>query len=192
MLLQDPVDLLPENQRNLALEWRPCTRCPLHEGIFHYVFYRGHSPCQVLFIGEAPGKQENLSGIPFVGRAGDLLNDIIASTNMDFTYGIMNVLACAPFTKDKISGKIGVRPPTLEEANACRPRFLETIYRANPGLIVLLGTTAKKFLKLPNDLTHISVLELKHPAYMLRKGGRKCLDFERSVLYLQEALEDLI
>lgn len=104
----------------------------------------------------------------------------------------MNVLSCAPFTKDKNTGKIGVRPPTPIEAEACRPRFLEQIYCADPKMIVLLGKSAKTYLKLPKDLEHVKILELYHPAYLLRKGGLSSLEYDKTLLYLNEAIEELL
>jgi DNA polymerase len=155
------------------------------------VFYRGQCPCDVLFIGEAPGKDENLSGTPFIGRSGALLDGIIEEVGQDFSYGIQNILACIPLDKDKHTGKVGVRAPTAAEAEACNPRFVETIIRAEPTLIVLLGKTAKKYLKLPKYLSYTEVLELQHPAYMLRKGGKSSLEYKRAILYLRNKLEEL-
>jgi DNA polymerase len=145
----------------------------------------------VLFIGEAPGKEEDKTGLPFVGKSGDLLEYIIGETELTFSYGIMNVLACIPPEINKVTGKVGVRKPTPQEADACRPRFLETLYTANPELIVLLGQSAKKFARIPKELSDIPVLELYHPAYIARKGGKKSIECTRAILYLKETLEEI-
>lgn len=184
------MDLLPKKIYEIASEWSPCTRCPLHEGIFHYVFFRGECPCDVLFVGEAPGKSENLSGVPFIGKSGNILDTLIADIGIDFSYGIQNIVACAPFVHDK--GKVSVRPPSKEEADACRPRFLKTVEECNPKILIELGKTAKKYVRLPKELAHIQVLEIPHPAYMLRKGGLNSLEYKRAVLYIKEVLKETL
>lgn len=171
-------------------KYEGCKKCNLYKGIFHYVWYRGsEGPVDILFLGEAPGKMEDLSGKPFVGKSGDLLDHIIADTGLQFTYGITNIVCCIPKTIDEMTGKVGVRPPTKDEAEACRGRLLEVIMNASPSLIVLLGKTAKKYIKLPKSLRDIPVVELVHPAYVLRNGGRNSLEYKRCILYLQEACE---
>lgn len=189
-MIQNPLDLLPQPIYDIAEEWSPCNRCPLHEGIFHYVFFRGTCPCDVLFIGEAPGKDDNLAGIPFVGKYGSILDSLIAEIGIDFTYGIQNIIACTPFTTT--NGKLSVRVPSKEEADACKPRFLETIKRCNPKIIIELGKTAKKYLKLPKELSQIKVIEVPHPAYIHRKGGLNSLEYKRAVLYARETLKEIL
>ena len=165
--------------------WRTCSKCKDLNPCNH-VFYRGRIPCDILFIGEAPGHNEDLCGLPFVGRSGNLLDSLIveAKHDLDFVHGITNVLCCIPIDK---AAKI--RPPTREEAKNCRPRLNETIIRTNPSMLCILGTVAKKYTKTMKATRILPTLELAHPAYMLRNGGINSLDYMRSVIYLKEFVE---
>lgn len=83
--------------RSLALEAGACRRCPLHQGRTHVVFYRGAARPRVVFVGEAPGRDEDLAGVPFVGRAGRRLDAAISEVGLAPTeYGIVNLLKCRP------------------------------------------------------------------------------------------------
>jgi DNA polymerase len=194
----NPYVDLPEAVQGIVKAWKGCQDCELHKGICNYVFFRGSAPCDVLFIGEAPGNDEDLCGLPFVGRSGAMLESWIAlarEEGLKFTYGITNIVACIPKTLDEETGKKGVRPPTKQEADACKLRLLTTIQRCSPSLIVVVGKTAKKYLRIPargmEKEYNTPVLELQHPAYILRKGGRNSLEYKRNYLYLKEAIENL-
>ena len=178
--------------------FKGCKDCSLHKGVCNYVFYRGEAPCDVLFIGEAPGYDEDLCGLPFVGRSGAILERMISDVREEgvkFSYGITNVVSCIPKVVDEETGKRTVRAPTKEEADACRFRLLTTIRTASPKLIALVGKTAKKYLRIPArempEEHKLPVLEIQHPAYMLRKGGLQSLEYKRNTLYLREAIECL-
>lgn len=180
-----PSSILP-----IVQECSDCKKCELYENAFHYVFYRGESPCDVLFLGEAPGVKENISGYPFVGKGGSLLDGICSEVQRDFTYGVTNIVACAPLIKDDVTGIIYTRVPSKLEAEACRPRLVSTIRAASPKLIVLLGKTAKKYLKLPKDM-QIEVLELSDIKTMLKNDGESSLQYQRAIIYLNEKLGEL-
>jgi len=132
------------------------------------VLYRGHLPCDVLFIGEAPGESEDGLGIPFIGDSGRCLEKLwnqalfsagypavvsdpdgairesFTETGINPSYGITNIVACIPrHPGEHATGEL--RPPTKTEAEACRPRLIEILEMANPQLIALLGDTAKRF-----------------------------------------------
>jgi DNA polymerase len=162
------------------------------------VFYRGDAPCEVLFIGEAPGKDEDLSGKPFVGKSGEILEHMIATLKEEgvkFSYGITNVVCCIPLTDpDELTGERKVRKPLKIEADACKLRLLTTIQKADPQVIVLLGETAKKYCKVPKHFKQYESprVELKHPAYIIRNGGKNSLEFKKNYLYLKEALEQYL
>lgn len=133
----------------------------------HHVFYRGEKTCEVLFIGEAPGNSEDVLGLPFIGPAGKLLDSILkdAVHPKRFIWGVTNIVCCAPWDNetDKFSRK--TRPPSKEEAKACKPRLQELIELVQPKAVVLVGASASKYLawcKLPR-------LSIIHPAAMLRK-----------------------
>lgn len=195
--------------KKVVKDWQGCTKCPLHATRHEIVFYRGEAPCDVLFLGESPGKDEDLFGEPFIGRAGKLLDQWIEDSQQEicrtlneeaqraksciyyhnagsdiYTFGITNIIACKP-TDDK--GKI--RPPSKEEAAACSRRLIDTISAANPKLIILLGQVAKKYHKIPAHLANVPVVELQHPAYVLRQGGIGCYAYDSNLLKLVEALE---
>lgn len=121
------------------------------------------------------------------------------------TWAVTNAVCCIPLTEDD-----DIRKPTLEEMEACRPRFYEFINICQPRLAVLLGESAIKAWKKANlhkqgfdftDSTPICTLELQHPAYLLRNGANinrtfsenynACLDFKRDYLKLRDALKVL-
>lgn len=197
--------------RNIIKVWRDCTRCPLGSAktTHTHVFYRGSCPCDVLFIGEAPGKDEDLVGQPFVGRAGDVLDAWIEDSQQElcnyknengdgktfhhnaardsYKFGITNILCCLPLDE---KGKI--RPPTKAEAKECSPRLQATILAAKPRLIIILGGSARDYHKIPESLSHIPVVELQHPAFILRQGGIGSMTYDRNLLTLTDALEQYL
>ena len=118
-----------------------CTQCP-HLAAFRTqtVFGVGNPDAEIMFIGEAPGADEDARGEPFVGRAGQLLTKIIETMGFkrDEVY-IANVLKCRP---DMPRGVAGNRPPTLEEMQTCLPYLKEQIDIVQPKVLVALGATA--------------------------------------------------
>jgi DNA polymerase len=153
-----------------------CTRCPLHTGRTHIVNSDGNRKARLMFVGEAPGADEDLQARPFVGRAGQLLNKIIEAIGMkreDVLIG--NVNRCRPPQN---------RTPTIEEAKTCKPFLLREIAVAQPEVIVVLGNTAMKNLldtkegitKMRGqflDYKGIKVMPTFHPAYLLRDPSKK-------------------
>jgi DNA polymerase len=153
-----------------------CTRCPLNAGRTHIVNSEGNRQARLMFVGEAPGADEDMQARPFVGRAGQLLNKIIEAIGMkreDVLIG--NVNRCRPPQN---------RTPTLDEAKTCKPFLLREIAVAQPQVIVVLGNTAMKNLldtkegitKLRGtfqDYKGIKVMPTFHPAYLLRDPSKK-------------------
>lgn len=119
----------------IAQEVASCTRCGLASTRKHTVFERGNPQSALCFIGEAPGADEDASGIPFVGAAGRLLDKMIAAMGLDVEKDVYvcNIIKCRP---------PGNRRPTPDEMNACRPFFEEQIAKVSPKVIVALGNTA--------------------------------------------------
>ena len=115
-----------------------CHACPLAEGRTQTVFGDGNPNARVLFIGEAPGKNEDLQGVPFVGKAGQNLNTLleIAGLQREDVF-IANVLKCRP---------PGNRDPRPEEIDVCPPFLREQTRTINPEFIVTLGNFATKFI----------------------------------------------
>lgn len=111
-----------------------CQKCPLRAGCTRVVPGEGNPAADIMFIGEGPGFDEDKTGRPFVGRAGELLTKMIHAIGMERTeVYICNVVKCRP---------PGNRTPTPEEAEACKPYLRAQVALVRPKIIVLLGTTA--------------------------------------------------
>ena len=153
-----------------------CLRCPLHERRTQVVHTTGNLEADLMFIGEAPGADEDEQGVPFIGRAGQLLTKIIESIGYkreDVAIG--NINRCRP---------PGNRAPTLVEAHTCRPFLLREIAVIKPKVIVVLGNTAlHNLLDTKTGITKIrgqfqdyfgvKVMPTFHPAYLLRDPNKK-------------------
>jgi uracil-DNA glycosylase family 4 len=156
-----------------------CRRCKLWSGRTHLVFGVGHPRAEVMFIGEGPGRDEDLQGEPFVGRAGQLLTDIITKgmgLRREDVY-IANVIKCRPPEN---------RDPEPDEIDACEPFLLRQIELVRPRVIVALGKFAVQTLlktKVPimrlrgnwHAYHGIKLMPTLHPAYLLRNPGDKKL-----------------
>jgi uracil-DNA glycosylase len=153
-----------------------CIRCPLYERRTHIVHTEGNRSARLMFIGEAPGADEDAQARPFVGRAGQLLTRIIESIGFkreDVLIG--NVNRCRPPQN---------RPPTPDEAATCKPFLLREIASVGPEVIVVLGNTATQNLlgvkqgisRLRGqfqDYQGVKVMPTFHPAYLLRDPSKK-------------------
>ncbi len=153
-----------------------CTRCPLHTGRTQIVHTTGNFQADLMFVGEAPGADEDEQGFPFVGRAGQLLTKIIEGIGMkreDVCIG--NINRCRP---------PGNRQPILPEAEACKPFLLREIAVVRPKVIVVMGNTATQNLLNTKvgitrlrgnfqDYFGVKVMPTFHPAYLLRDPHKK-------------------
>jgi uracil-DNA glycosylase len=153
-----------------------CTDCLLHRGRTHVVFGVGNPQAELMFVGEAPGRDEDLQGEPFVGRAGQLLTRIIEAMGMkrQDVY-IANVIKCRPPNN---------RNPEADEIARCEPYLIRQIALVKPRMIVALGTFAAQTLlqtKLPisqlrgrfHTYQGVRVRPTFHPAFLLRNPERK-------------------
>ena len=152
-------------------EVKGCTKCELHEGRTHTVFGEGDSEAQLMFIGEGPGENEDLTGRPFVGKAGGLLGKMIAGMGLQREdVFIANVVKCRPPNN---------RVPTAHEVATCTPYLEKQIEWIRPKVIITLGLPATKHmlkLNLPMGKMRgqwyswrgIRVMPTYHPAYLLR------------------------
>ena len=115
-----------------------CTRCKLHQGRNHIVFGVGDPRAELMFVGEGPGADEDAQGEPFVGRAGQLLNNMIKAMGLrrEDVY-IANIVKCRP---------PGNRQPERDECETCSPFLMRQIATIEPKAIVALGATAAKNL----------------------------------------------
>jgi uracil-DNA glycosylase family 4 len=122
----------------LYTEVQACTRCPLHETRANAVFGAGDADAGVMFVGEAPGADEDRQGLPFVGRAGQLLNELLEGIGMSREdVFIANVLKSRP---------PGNRDPQPLEIEACRPYLFEQVRLIEPKVVCTLGNFATKLL----------------------------------------------
>src|SRR5207244_4450732 len=119
--------------------WKDCTACPLCQQRDRIVLARGQVPCDVVFVGEAPGASEDVLGQPFVGPAGRLLDQIIErALPAGARFALTNLVACFP----REAKARGENMPEVKEILACRPRLLEFIDLCRPKLVVRVGREA--------------------------------------------------
>jgi DNA polymerase len=153
-----------------------CTRCQLHKGRNKLVFGDGNPAARLMFVGEGPGADEDAQGIPFVGKAGQLLNNMIAAMGLkrQEVY-IANVVKCRP---------PGNRTPEPEEGNTCSPFLFRQIDVVRPQVLVALGATAATYLlgaRQPlaglrgrvHAFRGMQLIVTYHPAYLLRDPRQK-------------------
>ena len=165
-----------ETFEQIHCEIGDCTRCPLHQERTHVVHTEGNRQARLMFVGEAPGADEDAQARPFVGRAGQLLTKIIEAIGLKREEVLIgNVNRCRP---------PGNRAPTAEEASMCKPFLLREIAVVQPEVIVVLGNTAmKNLLDTREGITRlrgrfqdykgIKVMPTFHPAYLLRDPSKK-------------------
>ncbi|MBI5143952.1 MAG: uracil-DNA glycosylase [Candidatus Omnitrophica bacterium] len=162
---------LSSDLESLKREVRNCTRCDLHATRRNVVFGSGNPKARVLFIGEAPGEEEDIQAMPFVGRAGQLLTKIIEAIGLkrQDVY-IANILKCRPPNN---------RMPLPTEILACEENIQRQIEIIKPKVICTLGKFASQTLlktQVPisslrgkfQDYNGIKVMPTFHPAYLLR------------------------
>ena len=154
---------------------RDCQACPLGAGRIRFVFGEGTPAARMMFIGEGPGRDEDLQGRPFVGRAGELLDKMIAAIGYQRRdVYITNIVKCRPPDN---------RTPTPQESQSCLPYVRRQIELIRPGVIVTLGATPlRELLGVKTGITRIRgqwqrldmlggipVMPTFHPAYVLRQ-----------------------
>ena len=166
-----------------------CTGCNLAQQRHNVVFGEGPSNATLMVVGEAPGREEDLTGRPFVGPSGELLTKMLKAIDIDREeVFITSVVKCRPPKN---------RTPRAEEIKSCKPILKAQIELIKPKLILALGTVAahtllktqERITNLRNKLHHldgIKVVVTYHPAYILRFGGIKQKNLKK------EAWEDLL
>ncbi len=177
--LKPPVHPLSRSSETFESIWADignCTRCPLYEARTHIVHTDGNHRARLMFVGEAPGADEDAQARPFVGRAGQLLTKIIEAIGFRREEVLIgNVNRCRPPAN---------RPPTPEEAATCKPFLLREIAAVRPEVIVVLGNTAmRNLLDTKVGITKLrghfqeyqgaKVMPTFHPAYLLRDPSKK-------------------
>jgi DNA polymerase len=183
-----PRPTLPQVREELG----DCTRCKLHAGRTQIVFGVGNPKAKLVFVGEAPGADEDAQGEPFVGRAGQLLTKIIQAMGLqrEDVY-ICNIIKCRPPSN---------RTPESDEILACQPFLLKQLQAIGPQFVCALGGPAAQTLlqtKEPisrlrgkfYDFHGIPLLPTFHPAYLLRNPHEKKTVWEDMKLLLQKMRE---
>jgi uracil-DNA glycosylase len=181
-----PVQILrsPEALAAIRHELGDCTRCKLHaQGRKQIVFGVGNPAADIMFVGEAPGADEDTQGVPFVGRAGQLLTKMIEAMGLsrDDVY-IANVLKCRPPNN---------RDPQPDEVETCEPFLFQQIASVQPKVVIALGAfAARALLKTQDPISRMrgrvykyrgaDLIPTFHPSFLLRSPG-----------YKREAWEDL-
>jgi DNA polymerase len=184
VVVQETPIALPDGDRAAKIEALkqivlPCVKCA-HLAAFrkHVVFGVGNPEARLMFVGEAPGADEDTEGEPFVGKAGQLLTKMIEAMGLKRSdVYIANVLKCRP---DMPPGSTGNRTPTLSEMATCLPYLRKQVELIQPQVMVALGLTAVKGLLAMDDILMgkvrgnwmdfggIPVMPTYHPAYLLR------------------------
>ena len=178
-----------EQLRSTALE---CTMCPLAAGRTQVVFGVGDPQADLLFVGEGPGREEDLAGEPFVGRSGKLLDRLMLEEiglTRDRCY-IANVVKCRPPQN---------RNPAPDEIEACRPYLEEQITLIKPSVVITLGNFATRLLLETTDgirQLRGSVFPYRsghlvptyHPAYVLRAGGEALAEMRADLVRAKRLL----
>jgi len=166
----------PAALKEIRDEIGDCTRCKLHTGRNKIVFADGSPTARLMFVGEGPGADEDAQGLPFVGKAGQLLNNMITAMGLkrEDVY-IANVVKCRP---------PGNRTPEPDEANTCSPFLFRQIDVVRPQVLVALGATAATYLlgqRQPlaglRGRIHVvrgcQLIVTYHPAFLLRDPRQK-------------------
>ena len=166
----------PSDLKAVIAELGDCRRCKLHAYRTQIVFGTGNPRAKLVFVGEAPGRDEDLQGEPFVGQAGQLLTKIIQAIQLsrEQVY-IGNIIKCRPPEN---------RNPEPDEIMACEPFLIKQIQVIRPRLICALGTfAAQTLLKTEEKISSlrgkfheyqgIPLMPTYHPAYLLRNPNRK-------------------
>ena len=185
-----PINEKKETLESLSRKVSLCRGCSLCETRSHTVFGRGGENPKVLFVGEAPGEQEDLSGLPFVGAAGKLLDLYLEYAGLEEEdYYIANILKCRPPKN---------RDPLPEEEDACIPYLQRQVALLSPKILVCLGRVAAKRILSPDfritrqrgiwyEKAGVKIMATYHPSALLRDPGKK----EEALLDFKEIRKEL-
>jgi DNA polymerase len=163
----------------LAEEIRVCTKCPLHKSRTHAVPGEGKPTAKVMIIGEAPGREEDKTGRPFVGAAGRFLNEVFEGTGFEREdFFITNTVKCRPPNN---------RTPKKNEVDTCTSNYLfEQIELINPKLIMLLGVVAAK------KLLGVKTVGEARGRVIERDGRKYLVGYHPAVRYYREDLAEKV
>ena len=164
-----------KNFQSLKDRIKKCEKCDISQACRSRPFYRGKFPCELLFVGEAPGIADDEFGFPFTGESGELLDKIIDQVLLEkhWRIGFTNVIQCYPN-----DGNGNFRPPKKSEIKNCSKHLSSVVERAKAQHIVRVGKIAQK-INFEGKVT----VDIYHPSYMLRTGS------EDSPAYLDAVAE---
>lgn len=162
--------------RRFRKQWNTCKKCSIGKKATRHCLVRGELPCDILFIGEGPGKIENIAGVPFVGQAGRLLSEwlfALREAQPNLRIALTNLVCCRPVD----TATKGNRQPDIREIQRCSVRLKQFLALAQPKAICLLGRLAqsqrpsidRSWLRVGHG-GRADFLELYHPAFHLRNG----------------------
>ncbi len=181
------------NWEQLERTCNTCTACGLCKTRSNIVFGVGNKNAEIMFIGEGPGEAEDLSGVPFVGKAGQLLDDMLSIIDIDRTNCyIANIVKCRPPMN---------RDPKDEEQDACIAYLQKQIELVNPSIIVCLGRIAAKRILDPDyriTKDHgkwlcrngVWMTAIYHPSALLRDPGKRPETFD-DLMGIRQKLRDV-
>lgn len=184
--------------------WDHCERCEISRTRTKVVHVQGRLPCTVLFIGEAPGSNEDISGYPFTGPAGKLLLDHIIpdvqqAYGHKFTFAIINVIGCLPWhVTENAVGEFRTNPenkPTTQEVLNCSVHRDQLIYMAQPRACVLLGKVPTAYIGpivIGRENKPLRTLSAYHPSYLLRSGGVQAAAYAPTIELIVNYLRTLL
>jgi len=178
---------LPTTTLRLILS---CEVCALARHRKMVVPGRGAVPADILFIGEAPGRSENIMGKAFIGPSGVLLNEMIndaaAAAKLERvpSYFITNTVLCRPC--DTFQGPN--REPLPHEVLACAPLLVSIIAAIKPQIVVFIGKVSAKYYE--KEFINSSVI-IQHPAFLLRKGGKGCSWYPSNINILENVFRSI-
>lgn len=163
--------------KEIAQQCATCERCALYESRTHSVFSDGNPDAKIMLIGEGPSQNEDDAGIPFVGEAGQLLDNILLSVNFQRQRDlyICHIIKCRPPDD---------RAPTQQEMEQCLPYLEHQLEQVKPQIIILTGATAiKRLLKAKSSVSRIrgkwqswrgiDVMPIFHPAHLLKNESKQ-------------------
>lgn len=181
--------MLARRPQQTVVLYDSCERCNLHRTRRKVVWGRGSIPAEVMFMGEAPGRVEDLRGEAFVGPSGQLLEIMIADAvrlaTIPFapTYFVTNAVFCHP--TERIGGDN--RAPHPHEVLACMDNVLKLYKRVQPKVVIFVGKVAEKYYA-KEFTVHETIL---HPSFLLRQGGEASPHYTTTIRKLAEIFEDI-
>ena len=175
-------------------KWKDCKACRLHQCRKKIVLGRGKLPCDVMYVGEAPGLSEDALGVPFIGPAGKLLDQQIQlaeeeSGKVNVRKFWTNIVACIPKLPNT---NRKAEEPLPEEINACHERMEEIMHIAKPKVLVAVGKLAGKEARVNDWCKYAKIVEVAHPAWIMRitNPSQKQHEFDRVIIQLTNVFSE--